>query len=507
MVPAPFAALTILFAAPSVLFSLAFVQKPWGELAAVLWIAAVAPLALRAEWRRPRELRLAIAAAAIAIALTLISGVGHLFYQTDDWTTRDAILLDLVRYPWPVGYETVDGVGYLRAPLGMYLAPAAIGKIFGGAEAALFVQNGSILALCLYALAGSLPNARTRWFGLLFFIAFAGLDIVAWARRWLEGAPDNLALPHLDPWAGNIQFSSHVTQLFWTPHHALAGWAIAAAYQMWRTGRAPALLIAPLCAAAAFWSPLAALGGAPFVAFALYWDWRDGKLRFADFAGAGAAGTAILPIAYFLTRDTAGIAKGFLDFSNMTNLRSYLGVVLIKAAPWLAVAWHGCDRQDRRARAEFALIAMSLVLIPTYSMGVANDFAMRVSIPALALLCLRAAPTLANLLAEPPARRVMLASFVMLGAATPAVEIARNITMPANERSACNVVEAIRDEGGPGSLTPLGYYVASSGSLASGPALLASSVSPPVRTGHSACWPGRRFVYAWPVPPSLRGDD
>ena len=42
------------------------------------------------------------------LVLTLISGVGHFFYQTDDWTTRDAVLLDLERNAWPVAYRAKD---------------------------------------------------------------------------------------------------------------------------------------------------------------------------------------------------------------------------------------------------------------------------------------------------------------------------------------------------------------------------------------------------------------
>ena len=41
---------------------------------------------------------------------------------------------------------------------------------------------------------------------------------------------------HLEQWAG-LQFSGHLTQAFWVPQHALAGWFFAAFYMLWRDRR------------------------------------------------------------------------------------------------------------------------------------------------------------------------------------------------------------------------------------------------------------------------------
>lgn len=491
MIPASLTLIAGLVVAPSLIFQASFLQQPLGALVCVLALASIVPLVRRAQWGRP-DLSLAMVALAAAVALTLFAGVGHVFFQTDDWTTREAVLLDLERNSWPVAYATERGEALLRAPLGMYLVPAAFGRMFGSVagDAALFAQNAGLFALCLYAFASSFDSARARWIAIPFFVVFSGLDSIAWAKRLVDGVPSNLVLPHLDPWPGALQFSSHVTQFFWAPNHALAGWALVVFYLAWRAGRIPALLMGPVWAASIFWSPLAALGAIPFLVFAFVWDVKDGKLRLADFAASFAAGAAALPVLVYFTRDGAAVEKGFLNFADMEVLRSYFAMLMLKVAPWLAVAWQAVDRRDKRSVSEFWLIVAALVVIPTYKMGFANDFAMRVSIPALALLCLRVVPALAALGAEPVSRRAIVAGFVLMGAITPGVEIMRNVTQKSYAASACTLVDALIEP------PEQALYLASSSSFATPPGLFRSPQGAPVTHTIADCWPGRSFVYA-----------
>jgi hypothetical protein len=492
MYPASLTLIAGFIVAPVLIFHASLVESPWGLLAAALLLAALAPLVARTQWRRP-DAGLAALAIGAAVVLTLISGVGHFFYQTDDWTTRDAVLLDLEKNAWPVAYLTDRGVALLRAPLGMYLVPAAVGRAMGtgAGEAALFIQNAALFALCLYAFASSFTDRRMRWIAIPFFVVFSGLDSVAWARRILEGVPDNLLLPHLDPWSGALQFSSHVTQFFWAPNHALAAWANVAAYLAWRSGRLPSLMMGPLWAASIFWSPLAAFGVIPFLLFAFFWDLKDRKVRAVDFIASLAAGVAVLPVLLYFTRDAAAVEKGFLKFGDMDILRSYVTMLLLKALPWLAIAWQWCDRRDRRSVAEFLLILACLVLIPTYSMGYANDFASRVSIPALALLCLRVVPALATLGREPPARRAIVVGCVILAAITPAVEIIRNVRQSASVASACSLVDALKEP------PEQALYMAAAKSFDAPAGILVKPAAAPVAPAAIRdCWPGRKFVYA-----------
>jgi len=338
---------------------------------------------------------------------------------------------------------------------------------------------------------------RARIVALALFVAFSGADCIGWAQRRLAGL-EGLDLPHLEPWSGQFQYASNVTEVFWTPHHALGGWALVAAYLAWRTGRMRALQIAPLWAAACFWSPLAALGALPFLAFAFACDAMDGKLKAGDFALAAIAGAASLPLAYFLTRDTGAIEKGLIDLTDSQVLRGYVGLLGLEVAPFLALAWEGRDKADRRASVELGLIAASLVLIPLYRLGYANDFVMRVSIPALTLLCARSVPALSALGQQPVRQRIIALAIVLVGAVTPAVEIWRNVTEKAFPPSACNVMESLQD--GPYAGSPLDYYIAGAQSLAAPAGLFAPPNSAPLKRTIANCWPGRTFVYGPPSP-------
>lgn len=498
MIAPSYTAILLFLLAPGLVFSLALLEPVPAALAGALSVAAIATTLARTDWRLRPDWRLLVVALIVAALLTLVSGIGHLVYQTDDWTVRDALLLDLVRYPWPIPYALDSFSGVLRAPIGMYLAPALVGKVFGAgaAEAALFVQNAALTALCFYVFARTAVFGRARWIVLALFVVFSGLDCLPWAKRLFDGTPDNLSLPHLDPWPGFFQYSSHVTQILWVPHHALAGWTFIAAYQAWRAGRLPALLMCPLWALTILWSTLTAFGAIPFLLFALASDLRERKIRIADFASAAAAGLGVLPVVIYITRDTSGLPQGFLDFTDMAVVQSYVSMMLVKVVPWLTLAWESRDPKDRRAPWELAIIALVLAVLPIYKIGIANDFVMRASIPALALLCLRAAPAVASLATEPLRRRVVVGAIVALGAVTPAVEIARNIAGQPQAVSVCNVWESLED--GPAAGTPRDYYIASDASMAAIPHLFRQPNSQPKTLRVHECWPGRRFVYRRP---------
>ena len=496
MIPVSVALVSALVVAPLVVFLASLLQPAPAALATALTVVALARVLKLTEWREKLRLDLALAALAVGALLTLLSGVGHVVWQTDDWTVRDAMLIDLERYAWPVSYALGDRTGVLRAPLGMYMVPGFVGRLLGAGagEAALFVQNALLFAACLYAFATTAPKGRAQWIVIGLFVVFSGLDSLAWAKRIVDGTPGNLLLPHLDPWPGGLQFTSHMSQLFWVPHHALGGWACVAAFQAWRVGRAPALLMAPVWAASVFWSPLAAAGMIPFLIFAFVCDLLDGKLRAADFATALAAGLGAAPAAAFLTLDAQTIEKGFLDFTSPTTLQSYGANFLLKAAPWLALAWEATRGKDRRTIAEFLLIFLALLAIPTYRLGFANDFAMRVSIPALALLALRAAPAIAVRADAPLRRKATAGIIVALAAITPGVEIWRNVTEVAQPMSACNLLEAMSE--GPAKKAPKNYYIADAASFAAMKDLFRAPEAAPLQRRIEACWPGRTFVYA-----------
>ena len=98
------------------------------SFAIMLRLCKTAPGKFLAE---PVQVRTLAACAAVALVLCLLGGEGHVFYANDDWLTRDAVLADMARHPFPIVYTHKGSDFLLRAPLGMYMLPAAIGQTFG----------------------------------------------------------------------------------------------------------------------------------------------------------------------------------------------------------------------------------------------------------------------------------------------------------------------------------------------------------------------------------------
>lgn len=78
----------------------------------------------------------------IGTSWTLVSGVGGLFYQVQDFQGHNVKLLNLVNASWPLKYEyNGEEVIYY---FGYYLVPAFLMKLFGGYSAAIFVAWSAI---------------------------------------------------------------------------------------------------------------------------------------------------------------------------------------------------------------------------------------------------------------------------------------------------------------------------------------------------------------------------
>lgn len=215
--------------------------------------------------------------------------------------------------PWPVHYE-IDGKDFLlRAPLGMYLVPAAVGKIFGlvAAHYALFLQNASVFAALLIVFTARSQTWRERILILGVFLIFSGLNLLPWAKAWLLGEAPPFDW-HLDAWVDWLQYSSHLTQLFWVPHHALAGWGFIAAYLSWRRGDLSACSLISVFVLCTFWSPLAMMAALPFLGFALLCDLRGGRLNLRDAIGPLLVAAGSLPAIAYLLIDSGTVEKRWL---------------------------------------------------------------------------------------------------------------------------------------------------------------------------------------------------
>jgi hypothetical protein len=473
------AALLALFAADNVLLLAFLGLSPWLTALAIVvacpLIAVMAAKAIKTDIIVPWS-GMALAAA-VALALFVLGGQGRFFYANADWQVRDALLADMARYPWPFAYRLDGESAILRAPLGLYLLPSLAGK---GAELALLASNTLRLTL-LFGLCWPLfTNNRARAIALGVFLLFSGLDVVGTAIFDHFGADPGW--DHLERWNFNNQYSAHITQAFWVPQHALAGWACVVAFLLWHRGYAGIGLFAAIIPLVAIWSPLAIMGAIPFALLAggmVLWR-HDWGLRDVLFAAAALA--LSLPSLVYLQLDAATLGSSARNVS----LLSYMLLMLLEVLPFVALPLLAKSTEGRD-RLLLWLILACLALMPLYQLGGNSDFQMRASIMPLALLSFLFATWLAQSFeqpAKPKAAICLVLALLAIGAVTPAFELRRALALAPSPKPLCSLAGVWEKQQGL-MITSNATYFARSASL---PEWIAT---PPVRAGlddPDKCW-------------------
>jgi hypothetical protein len=425
-----------LFAADNVLL-LQFLGLPV-YLTTALALVAIPSMALMAGKMIIREVRVPWRAigicGAIALVLFLLGGQGRIFYANADWQVRDAILADMARYPWPFAYLVEGKSAILRAPIGLYLLPSLAGG--GMHEWAMLVSNTLRLTL-LFAMCWPLFSSnKHRWIAITIFLLFSGLDILGTALFSQMGA--NVSWDHLERWNFNNQYSAHITQAFWVPQHALAGWACAATYLLWQKGLCRIGLFAATIPLVAIWSPLAIMGSVPFALAAGFSVLRNGNWDKRDVLLAGAALAVALPSLAYLQLDAAELGSKL----RVIGLPFLIFIYILEVFPLVLPALLARDT-DASDKPTLWIIFACLLSMPLYQIGASSDFQMRASIMPLALLAILFAKWFMNLLDNPdrPRTPIIYAIAVMLiGAATPLFEIHRAITHDTSPKPGCSLV-------------------------------------------------------------------
>ncbi|MCU0729410.1 MAG: hypothetical protein MUF41_04810 [Sphingopyxis sp.] len=403
---------------------------PWAMVVGAVAVAALSLPLFRAcaampivPWRRIALVFL------FALALYLLGGEGRYAYANIDWQVRDAVLRDMALHPWPFAYIPPGGdePNVLRAPIGMFLLPALAYKLWGpvAADHALLLQNATLLTALLSAGSLLFDTARARITALVVVALFSGQDAIGQllvTREWVS---------HLESWIPWLQFSSHITQAFWVPQHAFAGWLAALLFLLWRRDlvRIDAMLM--LLPLTALWSPLALLGALPFVAWAALVELRRGGIGWRTIALPSAVTLLALPGLLYLAAGGDGVgarvqASSF-EFWALFMLFE-LGIWVIPLMLWAAPSRYG--------RAPLRIAALFLLAVPFVQIGWSIDFMMRASIPGLAILAVLAAEALTN-----QSRRwvkIMLATILVTGSVTGMNEVIRAVSHPASPRGQCS---------------------------------------------------------------------
>lgn len=410
----------------------------------------------------------------VALILLLLGGEGRFFYANIDWQVRLAAMRDMVVNPWPFVYTARATPDVLRAPIGMFLAPALVAKTLGGraGDIALLIQNGLLLGSVL-ALGSTLFATRQhRLVALAVVIGFSGLD--ALGRILFRGGLSD----HLENWA-YLQYSSTITLAFWVPQHALSGWIGALAYLLWRGGKAPlgaALALLPLTA---LLSPLGLMGAMPFAALAWVQTLLRRQLKITDIAIPALATLLCVPSLLYLGAANDGVGARLMTVAPLQWGLFELLEVLVYVAPLALIV-----RRPRFGRDTLALLTIWLLAIPFLQVGWSIDFMMRASVSALAIL----AVMVADALIREPRSRLWLMVPLLIGSITGLYEVRRAFAHPPAPQVRCSFFKAWDQSFG---FQPKGSYLAP---LADMPALVRPTN--PARIGPAepaTCWDGHWY--------------
>ena len=375
-----------------------------------------------------------------ALLWTFFSGIGGMFYQTEDHYGRNAIFGDMINHAWPVYF---DGTPYaLTYYIAYWLLPAlaakgaaaflGAGALWPAANAALFLQTVWYLVVTLLLFL-SLTRAKGLFkttLLLLLFVFFSGMDALAipFFPNWWNN--------QLEWWAQGYQFSCNTTGLFWVYNQALPAWLA----MLLLLDHPEDIGSYALIGLSAFpFSPM------PFIGLMVYFIGlaaaKGHALIRKDGVAAGAkallarcltarnllACACIAPafIPYFM----ANAASGGAPFRFDLYIDSYGAPEAIARLALFLVIEFGAYALLLSKRfgkhPVFLLTALSLILAPMFRIGYGQDFSMRASIPGLITLCLFCGR---YLLAEKPPCRIAtlaLAALLMIGSITPIMEFAR----------------------------------------------------------------------------------
>jgi hypothetical protein len=173
----------------------------------------------------------------IMIIWTLLSGIGGAFPQKNDFHIRNAIIHDLINYPWPVRYlDNYDSA--LTYYIGFWILPALLGKLitfYYGANAGWIVANiayaiycATILCVVMFLLVSYLNATSIKRMLMVatILIFFSGMDILPNLLMQMGQLKISI-FTQLEFWIP-IQYSSNTTQLCWVYNQAIPSWLVTA---------------------------------------------------------------------------------------------------------------------------------------------------------------------------------------------------------------------------------------------------------------------------------------
>jgi hypothetical protein len=426
--PADSAAVLYLVA-PLFLFFAFFVRVEVAVPACILIASLTFELSRRTAWRDFRaDQQSAYFLFIAAVWVWLSGGVGPLsLSQNADWAKHNLIITLLAHHSWPPRIDLPHfGHLSLRYYVGWHLVPALIVKLTHAQSPNVAASIWTTLGLFLFFnLLPKIVGRRSAAIAApIVFVFFGGADIIG--TQITQYADDTLF--HFEWWVGWAQFSSNTTAIFWSPQQALPAWLAIGVLMRCRGSLEFLPYCALLASATLLWSPFATIGLAPFVLILLI---KHGPLQIAlGWRPILSFLLLALPVFLYLASGISAIPHGFIWTVSCTEQpcftwAGYVLFLVIEVGVPLVVLF-------ARAEPEGGFLitaAITLCLIPLYKIGMWNDFAMRASLPSLAILAILCA----KLVGAPRPWPTTALVIVLLALPSVTGELVRGFLVPAPE--------------------------------------------------------------------------
>ena len=377
-------------------------------------------------------------AVAIAALWVEFSGIGGFSFQNSDHEMRNLMFHDLIDLDWPVVYDYSylrgDGSqavfhGALVYYIAYWLPAALIGKLWGWKAANIALYLWTVIGVLLSQYLLLRYFKRLSFFLLTLFVFWSGMD----ALPCILHGQFPLGSHHLEWWATYFQYSSVTTTLYWVFNQTVATWLVVFLIMNLRSKK-NLFFTYSLCLP---FAPFPFIGFAPFVLYKFCCDSADGiaagkpfvmsvwtnikqGLTFANFVGGAAV--ALTCGLYFISNQHNTGNSGFVS-DNQDAMSVWLLYGLFCIVEFGVYALIIGEKYGRNPY--FIIAVTSLFLIPLYSAGTYNDFAMRVSIPALLILMFFVAGYLLS--GGIGYKKYILIVLLIIGAITPANEMIRSL--------------------------------------------------------------------------------
>jgi hypothetical protein len=323
-----------------------------------------------------------------ALWMWLAGGVGPIpLVQNDDWGKHNLIITLLAEHSWPPTIELPHfGSMALRYYIGWHLIPSLILKLTNIQAIGLVTWGWSTLGIFLFF---SLLRRLVGQHGAIIaaplaFIFFGGADYIG---TQITGNELLGVLYHFELWNGWIEFPSNTTVLFWAPTQALPAWLAVALLMRCRKRNRLLPYCALVLSSTMLWSPFATIGLLPFLlALALYHGLKPLVFSWRTITSSLLLGG---PIVLYLASGSAAVLHGFIwetkcTFAPCFTWASYPLFLVVEIGAPLVVLF-----LRKKPEGGFLVAAAgALCIIPLYRIGLMNDFAMRASLPSLAVLAI-----------------------------------------------------------------------------------------------------------------------